>query len=468
MELGRRQAECTPAATDLGEAVLGRIERVAPVDRKRVELRCFHDESIPRLRPSAQRRLPLLAYGLSTFRAALPSVVRPRLMLDQAVRDDLLEAPVEREQRVTALELFFDLVFVFAITQVTGFLYHDPTWTRVAEAVAILMVLWFAWTAYAWLGNTAGSDEGTMRVVLLAAMAPLLVASLAVPHAFGKDALLFGVAYFLVRALHLVEYALLARGNPELGAAVVRLSRTILPAAGFLVLAGLLPEPLRAFCWAAALAIDYGGLLMSSTEGWRVEPAHFAERHGLIIIIALGESIVALGVGASGLALDAGVITAVVLGLAVAACLWWAYFDVVATVAERKLREAGPVERARIARDSYSYLHLPMVAGIVVFAFAVKETLGDVHAHLASVPAAALCGGVALYLLALSTFKRRNVGSFNYPRLVASATLVALAPAATALPALLSLALVAVIACMLITYEVFRFAEARARIRHAG
>jgi low temperature requirement protein LtrA len=389
-------------------------------------------------------------------------------MLDEALRDELLEAPVEREQRVTALELFFDLVFVFAITQVTGFLYREPTWTRVVEAGAILMALWFAWTAYAWLGNTAGSDEGTMRVVLLAAMAPLLVASLAVPHAFGKDALVFGVAYFLVRGLHLVEYSLLARGNPELGAAVVRLSRTILPAAGLLVLAGLLPEPLRAICWAAALAIDYGGLLLSSTEGWRVEPAHFAERHGLIIIIALGESIVALGVGASELALDAGVVTAVVLGLAVAGCLWWAYFDVVAAVAERKLREAGPIEGARIARDSYSYLHLPMVAGIVVFAFGVKETLVHVHAHLESVPAAALCGGVALYLVALSAFKRRNVGSFNYPRLVASAALVALAPAATGLPALLSLALVAVVACALITYEVFRYAEARERIRHAG
>jgi low temperature requirement protein LtrA len=389
-------------------------------------------------------------------------------MLDEAVRNELLEAPVEREQRVTALELFFDLVFVFAITQVTGFLYHDPTWTRAAQAVAILMVLWFAWTAYAWLGNTAGSDEGTMRVVLLAAMAPLLVASLAVPHAFGKDALLFGVAYFLVRGLHLVEYALLARGNPGLQTAVVRLARTILPAAGFLVLAGVVPEPLRAFCWVAALAIDYGGLLLSGIEGWRVQPAHFAERHGLIIIIALGESIVALGVGASALALDAGVIAAVVLGLAVAACLWWAYFDVVAMVAERKLREARPVERARIARDSYSYLHLPMVAGIVFFAFGVKTTLVHVHAHLASVPAVALWDGVALYLLALSAFKRRNIGSFNYPRLVASLTLVVLSPVATALPALISLGLVAVVACTLITYEVFRYAEARERIRHAG
>src|SRR5947207_8212229 len=134
------------------------------------------DERLPRLRPAAQRRLPPHACGLSTFRAALPSVLRPRLMLDEAVRDDLLEAPIEREQRVTALELFFDLVFVFAITQVTSFLYRDPTWLRLLEAVAILMVLWFAWTGYAWLGNTAGTDEGPIRVVMLAAMVPLLFA----------------------------------------------------------------------------------------------------------------------------------------------------------------------------------------------------------------------------------------------------------------------------------------------------
>jgi len=327
-------------------------------------------------------------------------------------------------------------------------------------------VLWFAWTGYAWLGNTAGSDEGPMRVVLLAAMAPLLVASLAVPHAFGKDALLFGIAYFLVRALHVLAYAVLARGNPVLGAVVARLARTILPAAGVLVLAGLFTGPGRVVCWAIALAIDYGGLLLGSTQGWRVEPAHFAERHGLIIIIALGESIVALGVGAAGLALGAGVIGGVVLGLVVAGCLWWAYFDVVAAVAERKLREAGPAERARIARDSYSYLHLPMVAGIVIFAVGVKETLVHVHVHLSSVPAAALCGGVALYLLALSAFKRRNVGSFNYPRLVASAALLALAPIVTVLPALLSLGLVALIVSTLIGYEVRRYAETRDRIRH--
>jgi low temperature requirement protein LtrA len=375
---------------------------------------------------------------------------------------------VEREQRVTALELFFDLVFVFAITQVTGFIYHDPSWTKLLEALAILMVLWFAWSGYAWLGNTAGTDEGAIRIVLLAAMGPLLVASLAVPHAFGKDASVFGVAFFFVRALHVTAYAALARDDPRLRVVVVRLAQSILPAATVLMLAGFLPEPWRALCWAAALAIDYGGLILRGTENWQVEPAHFAERHGLIVIIALGESIVALGVGASGLGIHAAVVTGALLGIAVAASLWWAYFDVVATVAERKLRAAAPGERALIARDSYTYLHLPMVAGIVVFAFGVKATLVHAGSHLHGPAAAALCGGVALYFLALSSFKRRNIGSFNYPRLVAAAALTALAPAAVKLPALSSLGLVAAISCGLIAFEVRRYAEARDRIRHAS
>jgi low temperature requirement protein LtrA len=381
-------------------------------------------------------------------------------------RGELLEAPLEREQRVTALELFFDLVFVFAITQVTGFLYRDPSWLRLLEGSAILMVLWFAWTGYAWLGNTAGTDEGPIRVVLLAAMVPLLFVSLAVPHAFGEYALAFGVAYFLVRAMHIVAYLVVARGNPVLRGAVFRLALTILPAASLLVLAGVWHGAGRAICWIAALLVDYGGLFLGGTKGWRVEPAHFAERHGLIIIIALGESIVALGVAASNLGIHAGVVLGVALGLTVIACLWWAYFDVVSTVAERKLREAGREARARIARDSYSYLHLPMVGGIVLFAFGVKTALAHVHVHLHSVAAVGLCGGVALYLVALSCFKRRNIGSFNNPRLFAAGVLIALVPAVTTLPALLSLTLVTIVAFALIAYEVLRYAEARDRIRH--
>jgi len=380
--------------------------------------------------------------------------------------DRLEDKPVEVEQEVTALELFFDLVFVFAITQVTGFVSGDPTWTRLVEGMAILAALWWAWEAYVWLGNTAGSDEGAVRVVLLSAMGAMLVASLAVPRAFGDDGVIFGVAFLTVRLLHLGAYAIVSREDPQLRFVVVRMATTMLPASALLVVAGALDGTAQALLWVAALTLDYGGLIARGTEGWRVVASHFAERHGLVIIIALGESIVALGVGAEGLGLDAGIIAGALLGVAVAAALWWAYFDFVSIVAERRLREAPPDEQVRIARDSYTYLHLPMVAGIVLFALGTKKTLAHVGDELEAVPAVALCGGVALYLVALSALKRRNIGSFNWPRLAAAALLAGLARIATVVPALVALGLVAVVACGLIAYEAVRYADARDRIRH--
>jgi low temperature requirement protein LtrA len=296
-------------------------------------------------------------------------------------------------------------------------------------------------------------------------MGALLIVSLAVPHAFGDDALIFGVAYLCVRLLHIGAYVAVSRDDAELRGVVLRLASTVVPACSLLVLAGLLDGTPRALCWIAALAIDYGGLALRGVEGWRVEPGHFAERHGLIIIIALGESIVALGVGANGLELDAGIITAALLGFAVAGALWWSYFDVVAIVGERGADHATQV---RMARDSYTYLHMPMVAGIVIFSIGVKKTLGHVGDELETVPAVALCGGVALYLTAMSAFKRRNIGSWNRPRLVVAAALAAFIPAATAVPALVSLAVVATLACGLVAYEATTWAEARNRIRHAA
>ena len=373
---------------------------------------------------------------------------------------------VQVEPRVTALELFFDLVFVFAITQVTGFVAHDPTWTGLLEGLAIFAALWFAWESYVWLANSAASDEGPVRVVLLAAMGAILIASLAVPHAFGADGLVFGVAYFATRTMHLVAYTIVAREDPELRRLIGRLATTMVPAAALIVLAGALDGTAQAVCWIAALGIDYGGLVARGVEGWRVSPGHFAERHGLIIIIALGESIVSIGVGAGGLELDAGIVAAALFGIAVSAAMWWAYFDFVALIAERRLRSAPWSEQVRIARDSYNYLHLLMVAGIVLFAFGVKTTLKHLDDHLDTVPAVALCGGAALYFLALSAFKRRNIGSFNVPRLAAAAALAVLAPIATAISGLLALALVALVSCSLVAYETVHYADARNRARH--
>jgi low temperature requirement protein LtrA len=197
--------------------------------------------------------------------------------------------------------------------------------------------------------------------------------------------------------------------------------------------------------------------------------AHFAERHALVMIIALGESIVALGIGAEGVPLSAGVIAAAALGIAVACALWWAYFDVVALVAERKLREATGEAQLRLARDSFSYLHLPMIAGVVLFALGAKKTLGHVGDPLKLVPTIGLCGGVALYLLAHVAFRLRNVRTLSVRRMVAASVLLALIPVTHVLelPALATLALVATVAAGLIAYEALRYADARARVRAA-
>jgi low temperature requirement protein LtrA len=218
--------------------------------------------------------------------------------------------------------------------------------------------------------------------------------------------------------------------------------------------------------WAIALVIDFAGAYVGGGRGWRLEAGHFAERHGLIVIIALGESIVALGLSATT-ELDTGVVAAATLGLSIAAALWWAYFDVVAIVAERHLRQATGTAQLTMARDSYSYLHLPMVAGIILFAVGVKKTFSEMGDPLAAVPAVALCGGVALYLVAHVLFRLRNVRTLNRQRLVVSALLLALVPVALEIPALATLATVAVLCLGLIAYEAIRFAEARDRVRHA-
>ncbi|NUT56130.1 MAG: low temperature requirement protein A [Thermoleophilia bacterium] len=370
------------------------------------------------------------------------------------------------EERVTPLELFFDLIFVFAITQVTSLVSDDPTWAGLAKGLVVLGVLWWAWAAYAWLTNTINPEEGAVRIAMFAAMGAMLIASLAVPDVFGDDAFLFACAYAFVRVAHLVLYAIAGWGDRDLLAAIARLGVGTTIGVGLLFIASGLDGRLQVAVWAFALVLDLLGAYVGGGRGWRLAAGHFAERHALIVIIALGESIVALGVGASH-TLTTGVIVAALLGLAAAGAFWWAYFDVVAIVAERRLRTTQGTAQLAMARDSYSYLHLPMVAGIILFAVGVKKTLGHVDEPLELVPAVALCGGGALYLLAHILFRVRNVGSLNRQRLVVSLALVALIPVAVELDSLLTLALVTLLMVGLIAYEAIRFAEARDRVRHA-
>ncbi len=377
-------------------------------------------------------------------------------------------APVRREgSRVMPLELFFDLVFVLALTQCTALMADDPTWTGMARGLLVLGVVWWAWVGYAWLTSVVEPEESLVRFTIFGAMAALLVVALSIPQAFGDWALLFAVAYAAVRLAQIALFALAARDDPQLRRSLlVGLSWSTVVGSGLLVGAAFADGALQGALWVVALLIDLGGPLLFGVEGWRLDPGHFAERHGLIIIIALGESIVAIGVGAE-FGLDAGVVAAAVVGIAIAAALWWLYFDVVALVAERRLTNAAPGrEQNAIARDSFSYIHLGMVAGIVLLALGLKKSLEHVGDPLETVPSAALLGGTAVYLLAHVAFRWRNVHRFSVQRLVCALLLLALIPLAVEVPALVTLAIVAVVLAALIVYENVRFADLRERLRH--
>ena len=377
-----------------------------------------------------------------------------------------MSAEESAEHRVTPLELFFDLAFVFGFTQVTRLLVDDPTWGGVLRGMLVLAALWWAWTGYAWLTSTADVDDGGVRLAMLASLGTMLGVALAVPGAFGDDALLFACAYLVVEVLHLVLYATVARGDRDLIGSLLRLAPSELLGASLLVAAAFVDGDTRVALWLVALAIGYGGpVAMGLGTGWRIAPEHFAERHGLIVLIALGESIIAIGVGA-GLELVPKVLAAAALGVVVISALWWLYFDVAAIFMRTRLASASGVAQIRLAVDAFSYLHLPMIAGIVLFAFGLEETLHHVGDPLGSVHAVALCGGVALYLLGYVACLYRLTRRVFRRRTIGGVVSLALIPAAVELPALASLGLLAATCAFVVAYEAIRHREHRVTIRH--
>ena len=387
-------------------------------------------------------------------------------MTTTATRVPRFRAVMREEERVTPLELFFDLVFVLALTQCTALMAANPTWPGLARGLLLLGVLWWAWVGYAWLTSVVDPEEGAVRIVIFVSMAAFLVVALCVPEAFDGAALLFACAYAVVRIAQIVLFSVSTGGDPRLRHSVATLAASTAVGVGLLVAASFTDGLLQGAIWALALLLDYGGPFLFGAEGWKLVPGHFAERHALIVIIALGESIVAIGVGA-GAEVGAGVVAAAALGIALAAALWWLYFDVVAIVASRRLaRAAVGREQNEMARDSYSYLHFPMVAGIVLIALGMKKTLEHVEDPLKLVPAVAMIGGTSVYLLAHVAFRLRNVRTLNRQRLLCAVALLALVPVAAEIPALATLAILATVMTALIAYEAIRFAEARDRVRH--
>lgn len=373
----------------------------------------------------------------------------------------------ERERRVSSLELFFDLVFVFAFTQVTTFWLEHTSWGGLGRGLLVLSVLWWVWASYAWLTNAADAEADLISPVLLFATGGLFIAALAVPDAFGKHRLLFALALFIVLLAFVGLYALVSKDVPDQLAAVLRMSRSVVPGGALIVVAAFAPAGARPVLWALAFVVGFFGPLLGGLQGWRVQPAHFVERHGLIVIIAIGESLGAIGFGARATDLGFRVILGAVLGLLVAASLWLAYFDYASAAVGGLLAERRGEERAAIARDAYSYGHLPMVSGIVLFAFAMRTTLAQPGMELRLIPALALCGGCALYLLGFVWLRWRLTRTLGVGRPTAAVAFLLLIPAATSVPALAAVGLAAAVWIGLHAYELLGWREERAQRRAA-
>jgi low temperature requirement protein LtrA len=310
-------------------------------------------------------------------------------------------------QRVSALELFFDLVFVFTITQLTTVLVREPNARGVAQVVLMLGVIWWMYGGYAWLTNAVPPTDATRRLILLGGMGGYLVLALAVPGAFRGSGLSFGIAYMVVVSVH----ALLFSRSPSVsvGQALRGLARANLGTATLVLVGGALGGTAQWVLWALAVSLEWITPRLTETEGFEIAPSHFVERHGLVVIIAIGESVVAVGIGASGLPIDLPLVGVALLGLALSGCLWWAYFGGDDERAERALAAAHPRRRPRMAVDAFGYWHLPILFGIVAMAATVRRATAHPSAHLHVEPALGLAGGALLFMLG-DVFFRRTLG----------------------------------------------------------
>ena len=379
--------------------------------------------------------------------------------------------PARDDDGVTTFELFFDLVFVFAVTQVTGFMAHEGDGVGVVRGLLLLALLWWAWEAYAWLGNQARADEGLTRAGMIVAMAAIFVVALTVPEAWedlpgGVDGpVVLVTAYVVARIVHLAVYNAAALGDEGLRRQIAITFVPMLSGAALLFLGALVGGSAQTALFAAGLAVDWAGTYVTSKEGnWRIHsPRHWSERHGLFVILAIGESIVAIGVGAAQLPISIPLLLGAVLGLLVSVCLWWLYFDLVSLAAEHVLVDLTPAERVKIAVDAYTYLHFPLVAGIVLAALGVEEVLAHAEdtERLGTFAAAALAGGLALYLGGHLAFKRRMHGQLNALRLGAALVLVASIPLCAVLPPLGALAVAFGVLAALVAAESVIHAEKR-------
>jgi low temperature requirement protein LtrA len=369
----------------------------------------------------------------------------------------------EEGHRVTTLELFFDLAFVFAFTQLSRLMAQEHDALGVVQALVILALLWWSWTAYGWLANLAHADAGIVRIAMIVAMTAMLVVGLVVLEAYVdlpgglSGPLVFVGAYLVARVTHAIVFVAVEEDGAVRRRALLTVCLSIIPSGALLITGALLGSPWQLWLAIAAVAIEpLVSYRMSLHIEWRVHStAHFTERHGLIVILALGESIIAIGVGVAHEPVSIPILAGVVLAMLISVALWWAYFSRLAHRAEAALGRLRGSERARTASGGYTYLHLAIVAGIVLAALGLE----DATAHVAeAVPfglfgAAALGGGVSLYLAGTGFFARRVIGEWRLVRFGGALVLLAAIPVLAVVPPLAALALVAGLLVVLLVVE---------------
>ncbi|MGW4214119.1 low temperature requirement protein A [Lentzea sp. NPDC004789] len=355
----------------------------------------------------------------------------------------------EPEYRVSTLELFFDLVFVFTITQLTSTLAADTSPLGFARVVIMLSVILWIYLGYLWLTNTVPPNTTSRRLLIMAGMGGFLVIALAIPNAFGSAGVAFGLGYLIVNLVHSGLY--ISAGGPGSAKAMAAQAPFNIGSAVLILAGGFLPSTWRAVAWVAAVVIMVTAPYLNRRHGeFRIRPAHFVERHGLVVIVALGESVIAIGIGAAGLPLNLQLVIASLLGLTLVYQLWWCYFGHEQDVrAEHSLQSMTPAQRAKAALSAFGWAHAPILLGIVVVAVGVKKTIGHATEHLHLSGALALGGGAAIFLLGEIYFRAQLKIGTNTWRIIALLAALATVPIGLWLAIAQVAALVAVFGALL-------------------
>ena len=355
---------------------------------------------------------------------------------------------IDRSARVSSLELFFDLVFVFTITQLTGVLVDGSGAVAALQVLVMLALIWWMYDGYAWLTNAIATDLLRFRLLLLGGMGAFLVIALAIPTAYAGQGLAFGLGYLVVVLLHAGMY--LKSTSVSEVAAILRIVPYNLAAAGLVLVGGIAGGRAQDVIWLIAALVLWATAWFANTEGFVISAEHFVERHGLVIIIALGESIVVIGVAAAGLPLDLRLVVVALLSLALSAALWWLYFRDEGAV-ERAMLQADQSRRARFALIGFGYWHYGLLLGVVAVAAGLKKAIGDPYDPLGVWIGIELGVGVALFVWCIVGFCRTLGLAMSPPRLVAGAAALATVPIGTEWTAAAQLAvLVAIVAVALV------------------